>query len=1068
MKTMFRNFGYCCLAAFSVGTTYAQAQHGHGFTTGATGQAGTSLRLFQGEARALPMPGRIWVESNIGDGLGYQGTYFTLGGKTHLADDFLDGRWLLETQGHISENGGFFGNLGLERVFTLQAAGADLSLSGWIDYDGDEVGDFAHSYWQAAANASVRTAKWDLIGNAYFPLGTSVYTQGELGRVSFYQHNIALQAGLDTALQGYDVTFRAKPLQFANMNGNLDMGVYGYESDAVRYFTGVRARAGMQMRNGWRLSGEVNRDDLFGWTGVAQVAYTWGVNDRGIYAGLGNDLDPTVRNDHIVRFQQKLIVAINPDTGAPYHVYHVDNQADGTGIGTFESRFHTLAAAEAASGPNDVIFVYRGDGTTSGYDMGITLQDNQYFLGEGVQHLMPLAGGTSFILPNLVDGNRPIITNVNGPAILIDGSDTVIRGFEIDGAGDDVFMSFGIQANGIVNPIRNFRIEDVDVRNALLDGIRLENASGDATMVRVNVEQSGRDGINLTNFGDAETNIVLRDVEVNANNRDGVHFNTYDAATIQFQEDFTAIGNLRYGVNLINFVNSSGEGGAFTFIAPNIIGNSEGGMRIVNADGNFLFQDSFIFGNGGHGLALIGVKNTNPLHSTLITSTGANASIFSFNSGSGIFNNLNEANTTQRLLVEFSLMNGNNTGFTSQASGIGAFLTTDVLNNFGIANNLIDGVVLRSINGALHNATVTNTLGGLGRLNMNGNGAAGSGNGFTLLAGDALSPDLSTLNATIRNVSLINIGAAGTDSGVFGGTGNLGLLTLDADDLIIENAGQGLAFRFEATDPDQISRIRVINSDVTFSRSIGMLLENLGGSSVDVLVDNVFFQNDNEVQLGSAGVLVSNTGTMRLAFRNNLIDNFDSFGLVVQTGGAAGRTLADIEANVVTDNGPLNIINGIAEPPHEDGVRFLTTGDAQAHIRFNDNIVTGNAQQGLNLTTAGNSELTVLMTNNSISANDQGGLFPPDVPQDAFIRDMISINGVNARTNLAMSFNTFVFPADIFNFSGAASYILELDGLTNGVGFPTVLLGGVTPTPYGTVVEPAIEAEEAAFTALGF
>ena len=111
MKTMFRYFGFGCVAAITANATTALAQDG--FTTGVSGRAVTNLRLFQSEGRALPMPGRVWAETNIGDGLGYEGSYFTLGGKTHLADDFLDGRWLLETQGHVSENGGFFGNLGL-------------------------------------------------------------------------------------------------------------------------------------------------------------------------------------------------------------------------------------------------------------------------------------------------------------------------------------------------------------------------------------------------------------------------------------------------------------------------------------------------------------------------------------------------------------------------------------------------------------------------------------------------------------------------------------------------------------------------------------------------------------------------------------------------------------------------------------------------------------------------------------------------------------------------------------------------------------------------------------------
>lgn len=1059
MKTMFRYFGFGCVAAITANATTAPAQDG--FTTGVTGRAGTNLRLFQGEGRALPMPGRVWAETNIGDGLGYEGSYFTLGGKTHLADDFLDGRWLLETQGHVSENGGFFGNLGLERVFTLKSAGADLTFGSWLDYDGDEVGDFAHSFWQVAFNSSIRTAKWDLIGNAYVPVGDTVFTQGELGRVSFYENNIALRAGLDTALQGYDVTFRAKPTQFANYNGNMDLGVYGYQSDAVDYFTGVRARAGLQTQRGWRVSGEINRDDLFGWTGVLQLGFTWGVNDRGISAGLGNDLDPTLRNDHIVRFQQQLVVAVDPDTGLAYNVVHVDNRANGTGIGTFESRFRTLADAEAVSAADDIIFVHRGDGTTAGYDMGITLKDRQFFLGDGVRHIIPLAGGTSVFLPNTVDGVRPTITNLSGPAVRIDGSDTVVRGFVMDGSGPGVFMSHGILADGILNPISNFQIEDVDVRNAVLDGIRLENATGDANIVRVVTEDNGRDGINLTSFGTAESDILLRDVTSSNNLRDGVRFSNYDAATVQFRDSFTASGNLGRGVNLMDFIDSAGVGASYYFESPVVQGNVSDGIRILNANGNFLFENGNVVGNGGDGLSLIGVRNTNPLHATRITATLNGTSTYSNNGGSGILVDLNQTNSTQRLLIEFSTLDANNTGLTAQANGVGAVLTTDVIENLSVANNLRDGIFLRSINGGLHTATVTNNL---TRLNMNGNGPLGTGNGFTILAGDTVSPNQSTMNAFISNVSLQNIG----DSGIFAGTGARGLLNLDVDDVIIANVGQGVTLQFEQTDPAVISRVRFQNSSVTGAAGIGMIATNLAGSSADILVNNVIFDNDNTVQLGSAGVLFSNEGTMRLSFTNNLVDGFDSFGLVVQTGGANGRTLANVAGNFVLDNGPLNIINGLADPPHEDGVRFLTTDNGIAHARFFNNVVSGSAQQGLNLTTAGTSELTFSMSGNVIAGNDLGDDSSDPPPPELLIRDMLSVNGVSARTNLAMSSNTFGLPADIFNNSGAASYILEVDGLTNGVGNPTVAGGAVTPTPFGTVVDPAIAAEETAFAGLGF
>ncbi len=1064
MRTMFRNFGFCCLATLSIGSSYANAQTG--FVNGATGSAGNSLQLFRGEGKSLPLPGRVWVETNLGDGLGYQGSYFTLGGKTHLADDFLDGRWLLETQGHVSmESGGLFANIGLERVFSLKKAGADITLGGWIDYDGDEAGSFAHPFWQGAFNASIKTDRWDVVANGYIPFGDTVYTQGSLNGVSFFENGIALQAGLDTALRGYDVTFRNRPTQFANYNGSVDFGAYGYESEAVSYFTGVRARTGIQLKNGWRVSGEINRDDMFEWTGVLQLAYVWGANDRGTYSGLGNDLDPTMRNDHIVRFKQELVLAVDPDTGAAYNVLHVDNSAGAGGTGAFESRFASLADAEAVSSPDDIIFVYEGDGTTTGYDTGFVMQDRQFLLGDGIQHIVPLFGGGAVQLPNDVDGNLPTITNLAGSAITIDGSDTIIRGFNIDGSAPGTFMTHGIFANGLVNPIANARIEDVNVNGAVLDGIHLENMTGNADLIRITAQNNGRDGINLTNFGNSDTDIVLRDINASNNGRDGIHFDGYDAATVAFQGSIAASANLRHGINLEDFANSSGLGAGYLFQAPTLTGNVSDGLRISNADGNFAIRDAIMSNNGRNGVSLINVRNTNPLHQTLITSSASTISQYTLNSGAGIFVDLNDPGATQRLLVEFSQVDQNINGLQITASGLGTSLTTDIINNFSVSNNLKDGIFLRSILGAVHTATVTNTLLGLNqldgssRLNMNGNGAA-AGNGFSLFAGDLFSADAATLTANISNVSLQNI----SGSGIFAATGNLGILNANLDDIIVTNATQGFAFELTATDPALISRINLTNSTVTASGAIGLLVNNGAGSQVDFLGDNLVFQNDAAAQLGAAGVLFSNNGLMRTSFTNNTIDGFDNFGFVAQSGGFAGRLLANVQGNTVTNSGPLNVLNGLGDLPHEDGMRIFINGGT-GNVRMVNNVSSGHAQQGLNLTTAGTGQLNVLLEGNVITGNDLGD--DPLNPAELLTRDLLVTNGFAAGTCLAMSNNVFSLDATVVNNSGAPSFVLELDGLTNGAGVPTII-GAVTNQPFGSTCLPAIVAEEAAFNLLGF
>ena len=138
----------------------------------------------------------------------------------------------------------------------------------------------------------------------------------------------------------------------------------------------------------------MNHDERFDTTGVLSVGWLFGSHASGYgneWAGLARDLESTVRNDHIVRFSQELIVAIDPDTGMAYNVVHADNTAVG-GDGTFENPFATLKGAEMASGEGDIIFVHGGDGTDGGYNEGIVLKDDQFLLSSGGDQFVPLAG----------------------------------------------------------------------------------------------------------------------------------------------------------------------------------------------------------------------------------------------------------------------------------------------------------------------------------------------------------------------------------------------------------------------------------------------------------------------------------------------------------------------------------------------------------------------------------------------------------------------------------------------------------------------------------------------------
>jgi hypothetical protein len=128
--------------------------------------------------------------------------------------------------------------------------------------------------------------------------------------------------------------------------------------------------------------------------------------------------------------------AIDPATGKPWVVWFVNNTSHSAG--TFESPFPTLLQAENASSPNDMIYVFSGDGTTNGMNAGITLQNGQNFFGSGVKQQFSTTKGTVTIPALSV--NNPSISNTAGNVVTL-GNGNVVSGFNVS----------VVNSNGIVN-----------------------------------------------------------------------------------------------------------------------------------------------------------------------------------------------------------------------------------------------------------------------------------------------------------------------------------------------------------------------------------------------------------------------------------------------------------------------------------------------------------------------------------------------------------------------------------------------------------------------------------------
>ena len=128
--------------------------------------------------------------------------------------------------------------------------------------------------------------------------------------------------------------------------------------------------------------------------------------------------------------------AINPTTGTPYFFVFVDNENPRTGDGTFKNPFPTLAAAQAASAPNNIIYVFPGDRTDKGMNAGITLKAGQQLLGAGIKQRLETTVGSVKIpaqakcLPTVSNSDFAATAPSHGVVVLNAGNN-VVSGFNL-------------------------------------------------------------------------------------------------------------------------------------------------------------------------------------------------------------------------------------------------------------------------------------------------------------------------------------------------------------------------------------------------------------------------------------------------------------------------------------------------------------------------------------------------------------------------------------------------------------------------------------------------------------
>ncbi len=938
---------------------YYGGQPGGGYGSGVA-DGGVGGRRANGLAGR---PGRLWVRGSFADqGLGYSGHYFTVGVKSQLHEDRFDGRWLFEGRVHHSfeEDGGFFSNIGLERVFSIDAANADVSLSLWYDYDGDARGAFAHKFNQIGASAQIKTPKWDLIGNGYFPVGTTDYSFGtfnEFGWDCFAGNRIIVLPGIDSALQGFDTVLRFRPAPLAMVNGTIDLGGYHYRSDLVPAFAGGKARLGLQFLQGVIVSAEVNHDDRFETTGVVSVGWLFGANasGRGLeYSRLGRDLDSVSRNDHIVRFNREAVVLMDPLTGLPYNVIHVDNLADsGIADGSYERPFATLLDGETNSNTYDVIAVHYGDGTDRNMQDGIVLKDYQRLWGTGTEYLIPSADGTFFELCGSELGLMPTISNAGGSEVVTLANFNDIAGINIDATG----ATHGVFGSGV----NSGSVRESNIRNANSDGVRIENAGGDWLFDNNLAENNAGNGFAIHNLFDATSNVQFRNNTASNNLMGGIRVQDTALESLEFYGNTTS-ENLGDGLHVNNFTNMGTDP---LMIVDHVSEDNAGrGIMLDTGTGGIRIFNTTSTGNTGSGLTVANWHHANPSERVVISSRNGGESNFS---GNGALGNieflLDQPSVVTNALVTATRLDDGVRGVFGRANALDAILNIDIIDNTSISNNVNDGIRLLAANSGTVNTNIGSTHVNFAQ-DILGN-ALGGGAGISLLAqGDGGGPE-SVMNAVVSNVRINNafnvvplpgpvlvVATTGVEVGSVGNAlSNVQILDseIGAPNTIGPLDGLetqiGVSALFANDGHNLVNRLTMNN--LTLFNEIGLFASTDIDTFSDITVANSVFRPSGIQSDGSRG---DNTP---------FLDNRGQTGILVQAIGQAdvqpvpNRTdRPDIDplfsgAQLVSDGVMDNltrvtILNNDIADFHENGIEINSFGDAQMLVNLIGNTVTNN------------------------------------------------------------------------------------------------------------------------------
>jgi trimeric autotransporter adhesin len=536
-----------------------------------------------------PHPYYFTMRHIEGNGVGYNQGYTSLVGFFRPVNPetwvpFLDVRYHFFNNGKPAVNAG----LGLRYLGGHRIWG----INGYYDYR-----KTSHQHYNQISVGLESLGKiWDFRINGYLPVGKKTSGLFDARFDRFMGHYLYIKPKYEFAMKGANAEIGAHINRFKNVPFYFAIGPY-YLENKGKVAWGGEARLSATLFGGLRLEGNASYDNVFKWIGQGQVSLVipFGTKkdiqqkqNRSCSTQLmlaSRSVQPVDRNEIIVLDRnRKRTVAIDPSTGQPYYFVFVDNQSSSDG--TFESPYPTLALAQANSAPNQIIYVFPGDGTTNGMNAGITLQLNQKFWGAGNSHNILTTLG-SITIP-MQSSTEPQITNtLSDCVVLASGND--VSGFNIVSAnGNGIFGS----------DATNVHIDTCLITNSSVNGVELDYSGStvaSAALDHLTINGSANDGVLISGTGTPSITVTFSDSEFGTNFNNEIEFvGNFATANVTIANNIMQSGGLADG---IEFFSVSGTDLNLTVSGNQIYNNSDGVVFQGEVVTNNILMNGNLFAN---------------------------------------------------------------------------------------------------------------------------------------------------------------------------------------------------------------------------------------------------------------------------------------------------------------------------------------------------------------------------------------------------------------------------------------------------------------------------------------